>query len=182
MRFIYHMVPDDMRGTTLYPLNLLKDSQPDLYAAEAAKYEGREHLLQERIPTLDCLWNDVLHFTAVEPGKVERELRTAGFDTAQFKDTRWYKVPLDKLNKDLVTIFRNDGKNEKQFESYNGKKLRKLSDFPNEARRYYRERFAAGERPLLFHGIPHILYKGALDTQEFEVIEPLDPGEKMPFR
>lgn len=48
--FVYHRVPENLRGTVLYPLNMLKDVFPDIYTETVRKYEGREHVLETRIP------------------------------------------------------------------------------------------------------------------------------------
>ena len=61
MPFVYHIRSADFRGTTLYPLNRLRDRYPDVYEAQRAKYRGREWLLEARVPLLDVLWNDVIH-------------------------------------------------------------------------------------------------------------------------
>ncbi|UPT74966.1 MAG: HAMP domain-containing histidine kinase [Elusimicrobiota bacterium] len=58
---LYHYVPDELVGETLYPLTRLADLHPRVAAEHALKYSGREHLMQVRLPILDCLWNDVLH-------------------------------------------------------------------------------------------------------------------------
>ncbi len=70
MEYLYHRVPPHMEGTILYPLNQLKDIHPKLYAQEVKKYEGRERLLLAEVQPLHCLWNDVLHMTAVSPDEV----------------------------------------------------------------------------------------------------------------
>jgi hypothetical protein len=46
------MVPEDQIGTTLYPLNQLRDVQPELYKTKASKYDGREHIMERQIPIL----------------------------------------------------------------------------------------------------------------------------------
>jgi hypothetical protein len=80
MPYVYHAVPHLMKGTVLYPLNELKDREPALYDAHSTKYEGRKHLMKERIPLLDdCLWNDVLFLTAVHPAKFRKAYESAGF-------------------------------------------------------------------------------------------------------
>ncbi len=76
--YLYHWVPDDMIGDTLYPLNILKHTHPDLYTKKVSKYIGREKVMDQIIPILDCLWNDVLHFTAVHPKDVKDALIKAG--------------------------------------------------------------------------------------------------------
>ena len=42
MNYIYHRVPKEMRGEVLFPLNTLKETEPDLYEKESAKYVGRD--------------------------------------------------------------------------------------------------------------------------------------------
>jgi hypothetical protein len=39
--FVYHYVPNKMNGSVLYPLNELKALMPQVYAAQAAKYQVR---------------------------------------------------------------------------------------------------------------------------------------------
>ncbi len=65
--FVYHRVPDSLAGEFLCPLNMLRDTQPELYAQHIRKYEGREFVLSQTVPNLGCLWNDVLHFSPVHP-------------------------------------------------------------------------------------------------------------------
>ena len=70
MAFIYHKVPADMSGNILYPLNVMEKINPEIYEKAVKKYEGREYLMREVIPWLNCLWNDVLHFSIVHPTKI----------------------------------------------------------------------------------------------------------------
>src|SRR3954469_11560600 len=67
---LYHRRPADLRGTILYPLNQLAGVAPDLYQQQRAKYHGREALMEQRVPQLDCLWNDVLHLSPVHPARL----------------------------------------------------------------------------------------------------------------
>lgn len=124
MSSLYHMVPKNMSGTVLYPLNQFRERMPEVYAAHVAKYAGREAVMAQRIPNLDCLWNDALHFTAVDPVVIREALREAG---AQ-EGVSW---------------------------------------------KFYRNRrmIVKGERLLLFHCVPHILYKGSLDVTNIPVVE-----------
>ena len=71
MIYLYHSVPKNLEGSILYPLNTLKGKHPDIYEQQVSKYVGREHIKEQRIPILDCLWNDVLHFSAVNPKEVK---------------------------------------------------------------------------------------------------------------
>lgn len=56
--FVYHMVPKEMIGTKLIPLNSLKNPYPHLYKKYANKYfdhPERPKLLKKQVPKLNCL-------------------------------------------------------------------------------------------------------------------------------
>lgn len=55
MSHIYHTVPKNLIGNTLYPLNKLKIYLPEVYSNQVKKYFGREVLMQIKIDILDCL-------------------------------------------------------------------------------------------------------------------------------
>ena len=44
MNYLFHMVPQNMQGNTLYPLNDLREVNPKIYKEHKKKYKGREHL------------------------------------------------------------------------------------------------------------------------------------------
>src|ERR1700686_2894979 len=104
-QFLYHRVPKDMAGDSLYPLNQLKATMPEIYAEKIKKYRDREYLLEDVIPILNCKWNDVLHLTAVHPQKLLAALKSTGhnpppqkffqIDTSQFQPENtviyWYR-------------------------------------------------------------------------------------------
>ncbi|NTX99811.1 hypothetical protein [Deinococcus sp. JMULE3] len=75
---LYHRAVRDVRGDHLLPLSTLRERHPDVYAREAAKYVGREALMQERVGRLDCLWTDVLFFSPVNPGPLLDAARQSG--------------------------------------------------------------------------------------------------------
>ncbi len=78
MSYLYHNVPKNLHGNILYPLNVLKQIHPDIYDQQVSKYFGREQLLKLQIPILECLWNDVLHFSAVNPAEIKQAFIEAG--------------------------------------------------------------------------------------------------------
>lgn len=86
---IYHRIPEQLIGSTLRPLNLLREGAPDLHARYLQKYEGRESALRQRIPGLDCLWNDVIHFSPVHPFKIVEALVEAELP---HQPSRWFEV------------------------------------------------------------------------------------------
>jgi len=173
--FIYHRVVENMQGTVLYPLNRLKDVFPEAYKTHVQKYDGREHLLETKIPILDCLWNDVLHFTAVSPDILFRNITDAGFDP-NIVWKRWYKIPVSMLdpNNTTVCLYRRDISlvpDSRSFSSFDPMKIMEYSTVPSETLKYYREQFKLGKRPLFFHRVPHILYKGTVDTTRLDIVE-----------
>ncbi len=76
--FVYHRVPANLTGDRLYPLNTLQHLHPEIAEAHRAKYQGREWLLETRIPPLDCLFNDALMFSPVHPARLLGEMREGG--------------------------------------------------------------------------------------------------------
>jgi hypothetical protein len=167
--FLYHMVPQDMRGATLHPLNSLKEIHPDLYIKNAAEYEGREHVMKRFLPTLEAAWNDVLHFTAVNPGELKAALLEAGLEPREMK---FYQIDPNLLDPERTTVFlcKNEEMHPENFTTYDPKKLEEHASLREETRSYYKEMSVRGERPLLFVGIPHILHKGSMDISNLPVI------------
>ncbi len=174
--FLYHHVPENMTGKILYPLNTLKEMYPDIYREHVEKYENRQHLLTRVIPTLNCLWNDVLHLTAVTPEELHNNLLKAGIAEQKIKWRRWFKIELSKLDLRKVTVYlyKHNSRNGPSAEDFCDIDLNKISDYrtvPQETIRYYQEQNKLDQRPLLFHGIPHILYKGTINIENVEIIE-----------
>ncbi|HEV7702310.1 MAG TPA: hypothetical protein VGO63_02620 [Candidatus Paceibacterota bacterium] len=175
MNYLYHWVPKDMRGNVLYPLNTLKDSHADLYEKEASKYVGREHIMEQRIPVLDCLWNDVLHFSAVHPSLIKKAL----FDSGRTKsfDLEFFEVDPHLLNSEntIVYLYKHsnmaDKLKEDNFAKYDPDDIAQYSTMPEGTKEYYKEMFAQDKNPLLFHKVPHILFKGSLDVSGINKIK-----------
>jgi len=175
--YVYHRVPDDLKGHILYPLNQLKRIYPSLYVTKAAHYQNREAVMQVRLPLLDCLWNDVLHFSPVHPSKVQEALAEAGFVR---KLRRYYEVdPLAKgFSATNTVIFlhqrvrlENFQLEEEDFRRFTLAELSSLGEIPKATLTYYREMFEQEKRPLVYLYVPHILYQGSLDVSDVKVIE-----------
>jgi len=70
MSFIYHMVPKAMTGDVLFPLKDLIEKFPDLYSKEVKKYDDhpqRKELPKRILKKINCLQEEVLHFTPLHP-------------------------------------------------------------------------------------------------------------------
>jgi hypothetical protein len=175
--YLYHRVPEDLKGHILYPLNQLKSVYPSLYITRAASYQNRGAVMQARLPILDCLWNDVLHFSPVHPGKIQQLLTEVGYAR---KPRRYYEI--DPLKKgfdttNAVIFLHQRVKLEKfqleeaDFRVFHLAELSSLGEIPEATVTYYREMFEQGKRPLTYLYVPHILYQGRLDISDVKVIE-----------
>lgn len=171
--FLYHMKPEGMRGTILHPLNTLKGEYPELYMKHAAKYDDRPDLTEQFLPTLEAAWNDVLHFTAVDPEELKQALIDAGMEP---KAMPFYKVDPSLLDPKKTTVYLYQDKssdvklNPQDFQEFDPEKLDQHATLPEETKEYYKEVFAKGKRPFMFVGVPHILHKGSIDISNLEVI------------
>ena len=95
-QYIYHFLPKNMKGTTLIPLNEQKERFPDLFKSNSAKYEGRESLMDRRIPYLDCLWNDVLHWACLDPRVLAKKFEELGMPV-KVKPEKLLRMNIQKL-------------------------------------------------------------------------------------
>lgn len=175
MKCLYHFVPENMKGETLFPLNQLKGEFPEIYAKEAQKYVGREIVMQKSIPFLDCLWNDVLHLTAVPPKRIKEELEKAGKKTIPF---RYFKIDPSTLDASRAIIYlyrsdlsRGDQMREENFVRFNIKTFSQYGEISDATRTHYKAMAEKKERPFVFLYVPHILYKGTIDVSGLEIIE-----------
>ena len=163
-----------MKGDTLFPLNKLKDIFPELYTKAVDKYNGREHVTRQKIPFLDCLWNDVLHFSAVHPLEIKKALIAAGHK-ADF-DFKCYEIDPHSLDKAKTIVylhkqeFMRDKMNPNNFTQYDHGLVGNYSFLPDLTKDYYREMIKEGKEPLLFHGVVHILFKGQLNVDNLNII------------
>ena len=170
MNYLYHMKPKKIVGEELMPLNKLKEMYPEVYNKEVEKYSGRLIVTKRKVFPLNCLWNDVLHFTAVHPSKINLALEIVGFDKLT---TEWFRIDAKTLNPRLTTIYlygERKVKNE-DFTEFSTDELIKYNTLPDQTLDYYKEMHEKGERPLLFHFVQHILYKGSINFKNFEEIK-----------
>ncbi len=171
MNYLYHLVPENMQGEILYPLNELKKIYPKAYKEHVKKYEDRKYLLKEKVPFLNCLWNDVLHLTAVNPITINKTLEEIGFKPPIRK---WFKINPRDLVKDntLVFLFERARKitTKKDYEWFDISKIKKYSELSQKTINYYESSYKNNERPLLFNYVPHILYKGSINISKLEII------------
>src|SRR4051794_33142045 len=171
---VFHFVPEPMVGTLLYPLNALKDRAPEVWRREVAKYKGREQVLQKPVPPLGCLWNDVLHLSTVHPSLVAAELAAVGLELPR---KAFYELDVGALDPERTVIFLNwrsqepSASDESQWLPFDLANLVGLAGVNESTRRYYRESAGYGQRPLLYGYLPHVLFRGSLETLGLPVHE-----------
>jgi len=171
MQYLYHFVPKNLQGNILFPLNRIKGIYPDIYTEEVKKYEGREFIKEQKIPILNCLWNDVLHFTSLQPQLVKNALMNFGLD----RNFKYFQIPSHMLNIENTIVYLNnshegiDKMDPLNFRSYNPDNIEQYAYLPQETTDYYKAMIKEGKKPLLYKGVPHILYKGELEITNLEV-------------
>jgi hypothetical protein len=147
---------------------------PERYEQQAAKYAGREATMQQRIPTLDCLWNDVLHLSPVHPVKIA-ELAGAcgvGWGVAEWYELDPVAMGFNSANTSFFRYRKVDDVTmaDDEFEPFDLAKLSELTELPQSTRDYYAAAGRSGGRYFIFVGIPHILHRGALDVSSIPVV------------
>lgn len=165
--YLYHMVPEDMEGTTLHPLSALATIHPDIFEKAIAKYRGREDAMETFIKTLDAKWSEVVHFSAIDPKNLKQALVDAGLSP---REMRFYQVDPELLDPNKTTIYLFKDLESDECAEFDPNNLEPHSVIPDLTKEYFRQSVGRGDRPLLFLGIPHILHKGSIDVSNLPVI------------
>lgn len=173
-QFVYHAVPKGFRGDTIYPLSQLKDVYPDIYADRIKSYDWRPQVMEQKVYPLDCQWNDCVFLVATPPAEIKQalqQLRPATRFPSQF-----WKIDATLLDPAHTTIYTFDSMAKpippEDFAPYNATNIKQFARVPQRTIDYWREcAQEGGERMLLYMYIPHIMYRGAIDTSDLEVVE-----------
>ena len=175
MHSIYHLVPKEMVGTRLIPLNRMKQSNLGLYLKEASKYRGREKLLERHIPKINCLWNDVLHFSSISPDIIFSRFESLGF--GKYEGLRWFEVPLSHLEGLASVIYRAPQKPRPNFalddddiEFLNIGTYQEPKGLSDQAEAYFLHCQKEGKTPLPFQFTSHILVYGEFETKGLKIV------------
>lgn len=169
--YVYHFVPEGMKGSTLYPLNTLKEVHPDIFEKQNKKYKGRENVKDTEIPYLGT-WNDVIHLSTIDPSEVRQALRDAGAPSS----TGWkvFCIDADLLDTPKLIIHVESG-------TYGAGPVINLPfteenyaqhcHLPDRTKLYYRRCVEDGRQILMYGFAPHVLYGGTIDVSESEIRE-----------
>lgn len=176
MQYIYHLKPEPFEGNSLLPLNLM-DKSSSLYLSHAKKYEGREKLMLEVIPKLNCKWNDVVQFSALDPQIIARELKKIHPELKLIR-AEYFKIPVEKIVPQYeAAVFKRNPERakgdfsiqENDVEMLTINSYQELTEVPAPTINYWLEVKRTGGKFLWFPYIPHIFVKGIIDTSEFEI-------------
>ena len=172
---LYHRRSPDFRGSVLYPLNALREVAPELYERQRAKYAGREAILRQRVPPLNCLWNDVLHFSPVHPARVAALARAHHL---VWHEAEWFEI--DPVHAGFTSantaVFRYaDTRSEgsipdEEFEPFETERLDVMTELPASTRDYYRSVPPGSGRYFIFVGVPHVLHRGPVDVAQVRLV------------
>ncbi len=171
---VYHRKPPDMQGQVLYPLNVLQNISVQHYDKQRAKYVGRETLMTQPIPPLNCIWNDVIHLSPVHPAKLAACARDVGLP---WQVVDWFEIDPSamRFTADNTAIFhyRNldygSRMENSEFDPFDPDWLPAHCEVPQATRDYYKSMVPRG-RYLLFVGVPHVLHRGSLCVDTLPVI------------
>jgi hypothetical protein len=105
-------------------------------------------------------------------------VKEALFESGRTKpfELKFFEIDPHLLDPENTIVFlyqhtdRADKLKEENFAKYDPDDIAQYSAMPKETRDYYKEMFSQGKNPLLFHKIPHILFKGSLDTSNIKKI------------
>jgi hypothetical protein len=150
---------------------MLREAYPAAFEMHVEKYIGRQRLMREVIPRLDCLWNDVLFMIAVSPKDFCKAYYGAGFP--RLKPMRFFRIDPQALVERDIEVLTGMGVNQPRgYARYSHDDLSSYAAIPSATYAYWEsERLIGNYRPFLWMHIPHILYKGTIDTSELEIVE-----------
>jgi hypothetical protein len=169
MPSLYHALPPDMRGETLYPLNLLRDIHPDLFERERRKYAGRDALLELRIPLLDVLWNDTLHLSPLHPYHLAEAWRSVGLSSPAW-ERRFFRIPVEQLAGRPSVWFASGALTAQgalpgdAVTRFDPARYRELARPPARYLEYLVDERRSGHAPRPFAHLPHVLVAGPVDV------------------
>ena len=172
---LYHRKSPDFRGNVLYPLNALRGIAADLYDRQRAKYAGREEILRQRVPALNCLWNDVLHFSPVHPARVAELARAHDL---LWSEAEWFEVdpvaagftPANTAVFRYADIRLEDSIPDEEFEAFSMERLAGMTELSSSTREYYRSVAPGSGRYFIFVGVPHVLHRGTVDVAHARLV------------
>ena len=183
MRFLYHGVPRDMVGETLFPLFQLAALSAPAYELQLSKYVGREAVVDSRDPLLGLRWNDFVHCSTIHPRLIYlANLEAGAFDASLRGGPRlftgsFFRIPLDRIA-DLPAL-RYEATDlsgpPEHFSLFDPDAYEELGEVPQAYREYLKGSVQDGNVPMLYVTIPHVLVAGPIDTTGLSRVDWTEP-------
>lgn len=158
-----------MRGDTLYPLNDLREVDPDLHESGRQKYVGREKLLELRIPVLDALWNDALHLVPIHPSHLARAWRAAGHASAAW-ERQFFEIPVERIDAHRAVWFGRGALPLDDVVPFDASRYRELTKVPPAYDAYLRDAKEQARLPRPFAYVPHVLVAEPIDVTGLRLV------------
>lgn len=178
--YVYHFKRKNMIGDILMPLNMQKKNFPELYKDHVKKYIGREKLLTKKIPILDCLWNDVLHFSPINPQLILDVYKKEGLVPESRKGEVFdvYRIPINKLPKEQTICFQSYNYDYDKFDpnlnkywKFSAAEYYELLSVPDKQVEIWHQDLQAGRTLFWYSHIMHVLSKTEVNISDCEVLQ-----------
>ncbi len=174
MACIYHQVPEEMTGETLYPLSALETFAPKLYQQQLAKYDdhpSRERIPYQHLPKLDCLRKEVLNFSPLHPHLVYKAWRTLG---VTLPDVNWYQFPVEAVAH-LPAVIAEPGRAGEDIPEAHVTWLepdfyQEVTTLSDATKKWYARLYEVGRKGGWFAHTPHVFVRGAVSIEDATVI------------
>jgi hypothetical protein len=171
MNYIYRGTPQSMHGNKLIPLNAMGHEMDKIRSEHTAKYKGRETIMQQKIPLLNCLWNDVVQFLPLHPQTVfelQKQLKLI----PSVPKYKFFEIDIKSLDPGKTVVFFKTAPGEENVtvKWLNDVDIGSLQKIPAATRSYYESLIGSGGLPFNYQFIPHILYKGEVDISKCNII------------
>lgn len=169
--YLYHGIPEDMKGSELIPLSVMLEVDAGLRAKYLEKYKGREEILERKIPLLDCLWNDVVQLLPLHPRQLFELQQELGL-IPEIPDYRYYQIDVNALNPSKTVIYFKTAPGEenvtvKWLKDVN---LDELQAIPEATQNYYKSMVGTGEPVFNYQFVPHVVHQGTIDVSSAQTI------------
>ncbi len=186
MANLYHLCAPDFRGSTLYPLNGLKQVYPDLYERERKKFAGRESVLDYIVPELGVPWADTVNLSALDPRLLVAERSRLGVAFSRLLQRKLVCIPVERIamlpavNYFSHTHWINSSPGEEgvpltppeeEFSQFHADQYRETREVPALHSEYLLRQKARGMLALGFVFVPHVLVGSAIDLSGLEMID-----------
>lgn len=169
---LYHRPASPLRGSSVLPLNRLRDTYPDLWEVHRHKYDHDPDSLDQPVRPLDCRWGDVVFLSPVHPQPLFDALRRAG---KPVPDNEPWSLDADRLDphRTIIRLMRAgtdghypDPADEDDYLPYTTANLRAVCRITIDAIRRL-ESLKATDPWLPWVDVPHVLFRGEIPASWF---------------